>query len=365
MNLCPLDRSTRVLLVAPHPDDESLVAGALLQEAVESGAAVRVLFLTNGDNNPWPQRILERRWRIGDAEKSRWGARRQREALAALSVLGVAPGDVTFLGYPDQGLTDLFLRRDERLAVQLFEEIGAWRPTLLIAPSLGDAHPDHSAAALFVGQALARGDAASTRPQWLAYSVHVRGAADSVGEGSEAVAREAVIAPGLREARRVTKRAAVRCHESQVALQSWRFLRIADRPERFIQVPEPCRAFSGNHPIRCVRVEGGELVVRLSTSAWAAAFGRAMLCLAADRAGRPGVRAMIVVPRFSRGGTVVVRDAATGQPIGQAALAGGPRRAVVRLGLEMLGTMDRLYGKIERPYGFFDEAGWREVPLVG
>ena len=85
--------SDRLLVFAPHPDDETLATGELIQVARAAGAAVRVVFATDGDNNPWPQRWCERRWHIGPAERERWGRRRRGEAEAALARLGVATRD--------------------------------------------------------------------------------------------------------------------------------------------------------------------------------------------------------------------------------------------------------------------------------
>jgi len=42
--------------------------------------------------------VLERKIRISHADRRRWGVRRQGEALAALRVLGVAPGEVGAVG---------------------------------------------------------------------------------------------------------------------------------------------------------------------------------------------------------------------------------------------------------------------------
>ena len=42
----------RVLVVAPHPDDESLGAGGIIQAALAGGGRVHVLFMTNGDGYP-------------------------------------------------------------------------------------------------------------------------------------------------------------------------------------------------------------------------------------------------------------------------------------------------------------------------
>ena len=52
---------TRLLVVAPHPDDETIATGLLIQQVKEAGGEVQILLLTAGDNNPWPQRWLERR----------------------------------------------------------------------------------------------------------------------------------------------------------------------------------------------------------------------------------------------------------------------------------------------------------------
>jgi LmbE family N-acetylglucosaminyl deacetylase len=112
----------RLLIIAPHPDDESLAAGGLIQRALKAGAAVRVVFLTSGDNNPWPQRFVERRLRIGANDRVRWAERRRREAIAALAVLGVDDGSIRFLGLPDQGITRLLMQGGEAIVAALVEE---------------------------------------------------------------------------------------------------------------------------------------------------------------------------------------------------------------------------------------------------
>ncbi len=113
MNLPLLTSRSRVMMFAPHPDDESLAAGIFLQRAAAAGATVRVIYATNGERNCWPQRLLERKLRLRESDRRRWGARRQREALAALGLLGFGPDQVEFLSLPDQGLTDLLLQGSE------------------------------------------------------------------------------------------------------------------------------------------------------------------------------------------------------------------------------------------------------------
>ena len=164
----------RVMVIAPHPDDETLATGGLLQQAVATGAAVRVIFATDGDNNPWPQRVSEHHWRISHADRARWGERRRGEALAALAMLGVSPESVCFLGYPDQGLTQLFLRGSDALLGALASEIATWHPTLLVTPSIFDLHPDHNALAVLLRLAQARMAPSQRRFVELTYRVHGR-----------------------------------------------------------------------------------------------------------------------------------------------------------------------------------------------
>ena len=57
------------MLIAAHPDDESLACSIVLQHAVRNGAAIRVVYATDGENNPWPQRVIERKWRLDKADR--------------------------------------------------------------------------------------------------------------------------------------------------------------------------------------------------------------------------------------------------------------------------------------------------------
>ena len=84
------------MLIAPHPDDEALACSVILQKAVRATAAIRIVYVTDGDDNPWPQRAVERRWSLSASDRKRWGKLRRAEALAALQILGVCPADVRF-----------------------------------------------------------------------------------------------------------------------------------------------------------------------------------------------------------------------------------------------------------------------------
>lgn len=207
----------RLLVVAPHPDDETLACGELIQSALAAGAAVRVVFATDGDDNPWPQRWIEKRWHIGARERQRWGARRREEASRALQVLGAGAIESRFLGRPDQGLTD-DLMRDDALVDTLAAEIAAFAPTQLALPSLGDRHPDHSALHVMLELALLRARHACTR---LAYAVH----------GAKEAELGLVPTPQFQ----TRKCAAMACYASQLALSRRRMFAIARKPESFAE----------------------------------------------------------------------------------------------------------------------------------
>ena len=178
--------STRLLVVAPHPDDEVIGAGGLMQRVQAGGGRVRVVYLTNGEGYPEGVK-LEEHGRTPTAEDFRdYGRRREREARTALSALSLGRDDATtFLGFPDGGLAKLmraywsarrvayrspYTRRDrppmssvlvpqaeyrgEDLTQELAQIVGEFRPTLIVVPRKEDQHVDHCSAWFFVADAL-------------------------------------------------------------------------------------------------------------------------------------------------------------------------------------------------------------------
>ena len=219
--------SDRLLVVVPHPDDETLATGGLIQRALLAGAALRVVFATDGDNNPWPQRWLERRWRIDAADRERWGRRRREEARTAMTLLGVPAEAVRFLGWPDQGLTAI-LMRDGGAEDRLGEEIARFAPTHIAMPSLDDRHPDHNALRVMLELALFRQDRFDCRR--LGYVVH--------GPGPD---RRSLAIP-LDAAQFANKQRALFAHATQLSLSRRRMQRLCERVECFEAVPAPSKA---------------------------------------------------------------------------------------------------------------------------
>lgn len=229
-------REACLLIIAPHPDDESLAAGGLIQRALRVGARVHIVFVTDGDNNPWPQRLLEARIRIGPRERERWGTRRRGEAERALGELGAERATVHRLGWPDGGVTWKVVDETAAVMAQWRDLIREIAPTLLVMPDLADGHPDHSALHVLLELVL-NGMPEASRPQCLCYLLHGHTRLDAARQ----------VSFELNEAEQVRKRKAIRAHRSQLALSRGRMLRWATAQERFA-------LGIGNHSLRGTRL---------------------------------------------------------------------------------------------------------------
>jgi len=212
----------RLLVFAPHPDDESLACGGLIQRAQAVGAEVRVVIATDGDANPWPQRLIEKRWRLGPDDTQRWGALRGDEARAALRALGVDENHTRFLHWADQGLTTRLMEQGEASVEQLRQLVREHRPTLVAMPSILDSHPDHSALALMLKAAL-RAEGSDAR--FLSYWLHGR------SEVADSIVSQLTLMPH----ELATKREAALAHDSQTRFGAARLLRFVDVSEEYRQ----------------------------------------------------------------------------------------------------------------------------------
>ncbi len=129
--LCPLPKTLvlpeqeKILLIAPHPDDETLGCGGTLALLRQRGCEVKVVIMTDG--------------RQGDPlgySTQDVGERRQDESRAALKILGIE--DVVFMGYPDGDY-----RHSAQISAELAQVIDSYNPQWLLMPSLLDNHRDH------------------------------------------------------------------------------------------------------------------------------------------------------------------------------------------------------------------------------
>jgi len=106
----PITRDDRILIMAPHPDDETLGTAGIIQKAVRAGADVRVVYLTNGEHNQVAFIVYEKRIVFKQKAIIQMGELRQQEAIAAMELLGVPQENLIFLGYPDFGTLAIFMR---------------------------------------------------------------------------------------------------------------------------------------------------------------------------------------------------------------------------------------------------------------
>ncbi|HJR13841.1 MAG TPA: PIG-L family deacetylase [Rhodanobacteraceae bacterium] len=263
-----------LMVLAPHPDDESLAAGGLIQRALAYGAPVNVVFVSDGENNPWPQRVLERRAWIGARQRAGWAARRRGEADAALRTLGVGAANVHRLGWPDGGVTWMLLDDTASMLSAMRELVQRERPTLLVLPDLVDRHPDHSALHVLM-EMVFQTSPQIRKPDCLGYLLHRR--------SQPGVPQRAVLALTGDEISR--KRRAIEAHASQIALSRGRFLRFAAATENFVAGLDchdrtgatlpwlPPRALRPFLALLAVDAAGGERV-RLGAGADATLFWR-------------------------------------------------------------------------------------------
>ena len=114
-----------VLIVAPHPDDETLGAGGLIAAQRLAGVDVIVAAVTDGEKAYGYTPGL--------------AALRRVEQTNALALLGVPSGNIIRFGLPDSDVASREHELVERLAPLVSEH------THVIAPWQGDFHPDHAA----------------------------------------------------------------------------------------------------------------------------------------------------------------------------------------------------------------------------
>jgi LmbE family N-acetylglucosaminyl deacetylase len=342
--------NSRLLLVAPHPDDEALACSVLLQQATRAGAEVRVVYATDGDDNPWPQRVLERKWRLNAADRRRWGRLRRTEAIAALRVLGADPSCASFLGLPDQKLTTLLVQDYESVLPRLAEIIDDFCPTHLLVPSISDTHPDHSALAVMLRLVLSEFFSDEERMSVWSYAVHGKSAAFS--------ARARAVRQS--EAETATKVRAIYCHKTQISLSRKRFLGYATRPERLARL---C-ASEATAPDRSIRSLSRQtrvlhLAVRLSMKP---TFGDPELFVLGHDEG--GARRCMRLRLPSTSSRVEMFDCASGKGTGIARYHGNAFAAEIAIPIEVFSLARALFVKLTRRSWFFDEAGWLEVPAM-
>jgi LmbE family N-acetylglucosaminyl deacetylase len=187
-NFPPIKSSDRILIISPHPDDESLATAGIIKEASDKNANVLVVEMTSGENMDQSnyQKYLNKTKKL--KQNKNIGEMRQIEVKNALKSLGIDQKSIIFLGYPDGSLKSLFeeywsydnlltVSKDSsktehspynstyeinapycgaNVAKNLVQIINDYQPTIIIYPDGGDYHPDHFGTSAFVKYAIIR-----------------------------------------------------------------------------------------------------------------------------------------------------------------------------------------------------------------
>jgi len=202
-----------VLVLAPHPDDESLGCGGLMAEHYARGHDVHVMVLTDGaGSHP----------RSREYPPARLVALRMAEARAAIAALGLPEDRIDFLGLPD-GHAPLNGRRLKEAASRVAAHAISRGVRTICTTSPHDPHRDHRAA-YRLGQLVAR----EVGARLLLYPVWTWTLPPTAW-----VSKMRVRGARLDIARHVTaKRRSIACHRSQITDL------IRDDPTGFRMSPE-------------------------------------------------------------------------------------------------------------------------------
>ncbi len=137
-----LDRppGQRMLILAPHPDDEAISCGGTIIKHTTAGDSVTCVYLTDGSQGDpdCPDLVQVKHTR-------------RREAQAAAKVLGL--NDLVFLDGPDGALA-----ATPELVAALRAVLDERQPDLVYVPFFLDAHPDHRATNDLLATVVTTGD---------------------------------------------------------------------------------------------------------------------------------------------------------------------------------------------------------------
>lgn len=177
-------KGDRVMVFAPHSDDETLGCGGMIALAEKNHAHVHVALITNGDGFRFAVSRAFKTLKVTPQKCIEFAYRRQKETLRALSILGVPKSQVTFFGYPDRGIAKMWnqywnsdtlfvshaTKSDhspyinsyryhapycgESLLNDIVRLLKQERPTDVYLPHPLDNHPDHYATYCFVTAAI-------------------------------------------------------------------------------------------------------------------------------------------------------------------------------------------------------------------
>ena len=195
-------KEDKILILAPHPDDEAIAAAGIIQHALKAGAKVKIVVLTNGDANQEAFFIYEKRPLIFQRQFINAGELRYKESINGMEYLGLSKDDLIYLGYPDFGTLNILLEHwgdvkpyrspitrlsevpyhecfspgspytGESILKDLDKIILDFKPTRIFVSSPVDLNKDHRALYLFLKISLWNLEGKISEPEVFSYIVH-------------------------------------------------------------------------------------------------------------------------------------------------------------------------------------------------
>lgn len=136
-----------ILVVAPHPDDETLGCGGAIALLKQQGYTVKILVMSDGtqshpNSHKYPASALK--------------YLRESETRCAMKTLGVEPTHITFLELPDGAVPEFGAADFQPTVNQCCRYLTDVNPNVIFAPYRADPHPDHRAVYQILQAALAQ-----------------------------------------------------------------------------------------------------------------------------------------------------------------------------------------------------------------
>lgn len=293
-----LDEQDRVLVLAPHPDDEVLGCGGVIQQAMAMKLPVHIGFLTYGDFYEWSFIVYKKRLVLTARGVEGMGEVRHDEAIAAAATLGLSPDHLSFFGYPDFGTFDMWRSawgqsppvrghltratavpyanavrpgapyKGEEVLKDLTTLIREFRPTRVFVSHPADHHPDHRALYLFTRVCLFDLES-ELSPELYCYLVHYTDWPAPKGYHADHVLKPPAPLVGqipwsidpLDLPQRQAKRAALEEHRSQFETARKYLLSFVRANELFGDFPVvELHAGGAPHSVSGGRASGGQVV---------------------------------------------------------------------------------------------------------
>jgi LmbE family N-acetylglucosaminyl deacetylase len=136
-----------ILVVAPHPDDETLGCAGAIALLRQQGHTVKILVMSDGtqshpNSRKYPASALK--------------PLRESETRCAMRILGIESSHITFLQLPDGAVPKAGAVNFRAAVEQCCGYLANVNPKIIFAPWRADPHPDHRATYQILGAALAQ-----------------------------------------------------------------------------------------------------------------------------------------------------------------------------------------------------------------